>query len=175
MSSNAKRLISSLVLFLLLLGFDLGTKALAAAHLKGKAGISLIPGVFELCYLENTGSAFGMMRGMKFILIAFAFLIVAACAVIILSLEGKWRKYRHLCLVLVLLAAGAAGNLYDRTFHGYVIDFLYFSLINFPIFNVADIYVCVSCALLVVLLIFYYSDQDINEIFSDIKSFCRVH
>ena len=52
----------------------------------------------------------------------------------------------------------------DRLLHGYVVDFFYFSLIDFPIFNVADIYVTVSSALLIVLIFFYYTDEDFEQI-----------
>ena len=63
-------------------------------------------------------------------------------------------------LCLVFLSAGALGNMIDRILHRFVIDFIYFKIINFPIFNVADIYVTVSIAVLVVLILFYYKDQE---------------
>ena len=59
-----------------------------------------------------------------------------------------------------MIASGAVGNMIDRVSLGYVVDFFYFKLIDFPIFNVADIYVSVSCVLLAVLLVFFYKDQD---------------
>ena len=68
--------------------------------------------------------------------------------------------YFALEFLLVLIASGAVGNMIDRVSLGYVVDFFYFKLIDFPIFNVADIYVSVSCVLLAILLIFFYKDQD---------------
>ena len=61
---------------------------------------------------------------------------------------------------LAFLAAGAAGNLIDRISHGYVIDFIYFSLIHFPIFNLTDVYVSLSTVALVVLVIFFYKEEN---------------
>lgn len=67
-------------------------------------------------------------------------------------------------LLLSLIAAGAIGNMIDRIRLDYVVDFIYIVLINFPIFNVADIYVSVATAILVILLLFVYKEQDLNFI-----------
>ena len=72
------------------------------------------------------------------------------------------RKYRPLRIVGIMLSAGALGNMIDRIWHHYVIDFLYFSLIRFPVFNVADIYVCVSCGALLILVLFFYKEEDLQ-------------
>ncbi len=60
------------------------------------------------------------------------------------------------------LTAGAVGNLIDRIFRGYVIDFIYISLIHFPIFNVADICVSLSAGLLLILMLFVYRDDELE-------------
>ena len=65
-------------------------------------------------------------------------------------------------ITLVLLTAGAIGNMIDRVYHNFVVDFLYFKLINFPIFNVADCYVTIAMGLLIVLILFYYTDEELN-------------
>ena len=72
----------------------------------------------------------------------------------------KEAHYRPLAVLAVFIAAGAIGNMIDRLLNGYVIDFLYFSLIDFPIFNVADIYVTTAAIALIILVIFYYKDED---------------
>ena len=72
-------------------------------------------------------------------------------------------------VILIFLMAGAVGNLIDRASQQYVVDFLYFKLINFPIFNVADIYVTCSAIALMILGIFYYKDEDIEMIFPSKK------
>ena len=65
----------------------------------------------------------------------------------------------------LLIISGAIGNLIDRVAHQYVIDFIYVSLIDFPVFNTADCFVTVGCLLLVVLLLFVYKDDDLKAIF----------
>lgn len=72
--------------------------------------------------------------------------------------------YVPLITVTAVLAGGAAGNLIDRILRGYVVDFIYFSLIDFPVFNVADIYVCGGIAL-VLIVIFKYKDGDFSFLF----------
>lgn len=75
-------------------------------------------------------------------------------------------------LIFVFIMAGAIGNMIDRFTLKYVVDFLYFSLINFPIFNIADCYVTVSAILLFALAIFYYKEEDmafIDQLFSKKK------
>ena len=64
---------------------------------------------------------------------------------------------------LVVLLAGALGNFYDRLIQGYVIDFIYFSLIDFPVFNVADIYVTLSVIVLIVMVLFVYKGDELEE------------
>ena len=63
---------------------------------------------------------------------------------------------------MVLLVSGALGNVIDRVMHRYVVDFFYFEWIDFPIFNVADIYVVVSCILFLLLIFFYYKEEDFS-------------
>ena len=71
------------------------------------------------------------------------------------------KKFVPLRICITLITAGAAGNLIDRVVQGYVVDFLYFILIDFPIFNVADCYVTVATAVLLILLMKVYSDEDL--------------
>ena len=65
---------------------------------------------------------------------------------------------------VILVLSGGIGNMIDRIRYDYVVDFIYFVLINFPMFNVADIYVSVSTVVLVILLLFYYKENDLNFI-----------
>ena len=79
------------------------------------------------------------------------------------------KKFRFLDIVCVLLFAGAIGNLIDRIRLNYVVDFLYFVLIDFPIFNVADIYVTVAAFGMIFLGLFYYKNEDYELIFPSKK------
>ena len=148
----------------LLVCFDQLTKWFAAESLKNAEPVRLWHGVFELHYLENGGSAFGMLQGQRvfFLLIAAAMLLVVPylyCRI------PSSRRFFLLRVIAVLFLGGAAGNAIDRVLHGYVVDFFYFILIDFPIFNVADIYVTVSAALLIWSFLFYYKDEELEGVF----------
>ena len=152
--------------FILICAFvalDQYTKYLAVVHLKDKPAYIFINGVLELNYLENKGAAFGMLQNQKVFFIFVAVVILSViCYVLFKTPDHK--KYRILHLLLSLIAAGAIGNMIDRIRLNYVVDFIYFVLINFPIFNIADMYVTISTAVLVILLLFVYKESDLNFI-----------
>lgn len=166
-----KKHVLSACFVLLLVALDQGTKFLAGRFLKGTEGISLIPGVFRLYYLEggNSGAAFGILQGQFWFFAVLTVLILAAFLWILLHMPEE-RRFRPLRVILLVLSAGALGNFIDRVYtyitegYNYVIDFLYFELINFPIFNVADCYITFSTALFLILFLFYYKDEDLGRI-----------
>jgi signal peptidase II len=147
------------VLTALLVLLDQATKLAAVSALKDGGPYVLIPGVFQLQYLENRGAAFGLLQNARIFFLAVTLIALAAVIYVLVRLPLK-RKYIVLRFLMVLIAAGAVGNMIDRVFLGYVRDFLYFSLIDFPIFNVADIYVTCATILLILLLLFYYKEED---------------
>lgn len=144
---------------LILTFLDQLTKVLALADLKGQESVVLIKGVLELKYLENRGMAFGMFQGKipLFVILCLVFFLTAIYAFVRIP---KTRYYLPLMLIGYMLLAGAMGNFIDRVFRGFVVDFIYFSLIDFPIFNLADIYVVVSGILLVLFVCFKYKEED---------------
>lgn len=156
-------LLLDLVSIIILILIDQYTKYLAVIRLKDKAAFNIINGVLELNYLENKGAAFGMLQNQKVFFIFVAIVILSVIAYVLFKTPDK-RKYTVLHVLLSLIAAGAIGNMIDRIRYDYVVDFIYFVLINFPIFNVADIYVSVSTVVLVILLLFYYKEDDLNFI-----------
>ena len=158
-NSKAMSMVINCIWIILLIVLDQITKLFAIDHLKNIDSISLIRGVFELRYLENRGAAFGMMQNMKVIFVIIALLMLMFVIFALLKLPDN-KRYLPLRIIMILIGAGAVGNLIDRLFRGFVVDFFYFSLIAFPIFNVADIYVSVSCILLVILVLFVYKDGD---------------
>lgn len=145
--------------FMAALFFDQFTKYLAVFCLKDKPARPVIDGVFEFRYLENRGAAFGIMQNKQYIFVAGAVLICIVLLILYRRIPPA-KKYIPLRICAVLLAAGAAGNMIDRIRFDYVIDFLYFRLIDFPIFNVADCYVVISCIVFALLILFYYRDED---------------
>ncbi len=93
------------------------------------------------------------------------FFFLVAVIVFFIVLFGLYRmpftrRYLPLAVCMSLIVAGAAGNMIDRLTQQYVVDFLYFCLIDFPIFNVADCYVTVAAFCLIGLVMWYYNDED---------------
>lgn len=153
------QIVLAVVSVFLLVLLDQVTKMAAVSNLKGKQAVKLIPGVFELQYLENRGAAFGTLQNQRWFFIIIVVLVLAAVVWCFLRIPTG-RHYQPLRITGVLIAAGAVGNMIDRVVNGYVVDFFYFSLIDFPIFNVADIYVTVSMALLFILILTLYREED---------------
>lgn len=147
---------------------DQWTKSLAVSFLKDSDSLEIIPGVFQLTYLENRGAAFGMLQGKQIFFYIITAVILAAVIYAYLRIPAG-RKFFPLRACMVMIVAGAAGNLIDRVRLSYVVDFFYFKLIDFPVFNVADIFVTVSAFLLAVLLLLYYKEEDLEQIFHSRK------
>ncbi len=162
MKTRGFNLLSWAALSLALVLFDQYTKLLAVAHLKGKTPFVILDGVFELLYSENRGAAFGMLQGKQGFFFVIGAVVVAAAIYVMWRMPG-WSSLRYLGLRVctILITAGALGNMVDRTSQGYVVDFLYFKLIDFPIFNVADIYVTTATAALLLFLCFFYKEEDL--------------
>ena len=161
MNQKLRQFLVFLAGLFLSIGFDQWTKALAVSHLKEKAPFVLWDGVFELYYSENRGAAFGMLQGRQGFFFLIAVIVILGVFWILYRLPAE-RRYLPLTCCLFLLVSGAAGNMIDRLTGGYVVDFLYFKWIDFPIFNVADCYVVVATCLLILLFFFFYSDEELE-------------
>ena len=147
---------------------DQVTKHLAVAHLKLQREIVLIRGVFELRYLENRGAAFGLFQNRQMFFVCAAVVIFLLIGFFYGRIPGGL-KFLPMRICAVLICAGAVGNLIDRIRYQYVVDFFYFSLIDFPIFNVADCYAVIACILFAYLILFFYKEEEL-EWFAFFKS-----
>lgn len=154
-------LVLDLVIVAVLLAFDQFTKHLAIVNLKGNPAYVLIDGVLELQYLENRGSAFGMLQNQK-VFILFVGIVFMAVILFFLFKLPETKKYNKLHVLLSVIIAGGIGNMIDRFRFDYVVDFISFVLINYPIFNVADIYIVVATIILFILFVFVYKEQDLE-------------
>lgn len=155
-------LIGIIVSFFLVL-LDQFTKGLAVDYLKDTEGVDIIAGIFKLEYVENRGAAFGMMQGQQtFFVISTTIVLIGV--IYIYSRIPVDKKFHYLRACMIALSAGAVGNFIDRITMNYVVDFLYFELIDFPVFNVADIYVTVTMAIFLLLMLFYYKEEDLDRI-----------
>ncbi|MDR2531950.1 MAG: signal peptidase II [Oscillospiraceae bacterium] len=146
--------LTALLSIVALIGIDRLTKWLAAVNLnaEGKpSSVNLInvngTNVLNFTYVENTGAAFSILQGQRLFLILMTGLLVTGVLIFLLS---DRLKSKLLITALTLIVAGGAGNLIDRVFYGYVIDFIDFRIINFAIFNFADI--CVTTGTVIALI-----------------------
>ena len=174
MSKQKKILLTiDLIGIILLIAVDQLTKYLAVQQLKDKPAYIILDGILELNYLENKGAAFGMLQNQKVFFIFVAIVILSVIAYVLFKTPDH-KKYWALHILLSLIAAGAIGNMIDRIRLDYVVDFIYIVLNNFPIFNVADIYVTFATAILVLMLLFVYKEQDLNFISFKQKKYREV-
>lgn len=155
--------LAALIIALAGIFLDQITKYLAVVHLKEKEAYVLWDQVFQLEYLENRGAAFGMLQNQQ-IFFFFSVILISAVVVWFYLRVPMEKKFLPLRLCAVFIMAGAYGNFIDRLRLGYVIDFFYFKLIDFPVFNVADIYVTISTIVFCLLLFFYYKEEDLERI-----------
>lgn len=159
-----KKGLLGVVCAMVLIVIDQLTKMSAVAHLKDKEPFILLDGIFELRYLENHGAAFGMLQNQRGFFIVSTIVVLIVIVYFYLFRLPNERRFLWLNIISILFFSGAIGNFIDRVRYEYVIDFFYFILIDFPIFNVADIYVTVSAFLLIALGFFYYKEEDFERI-----------
>lgn len=137
------------------------TKWLAVVYLSESASKVFIPGIIELTYHENPGAAWGMLQDHRWV-----FMVTSTVAIIaILIYLAKNRKDMHplsLC-AFTMIAAGGVGNMIDRLFVGYVVDFINFLFMDFPVFNFADMCVTVGAAVMIVWLLFIDMPKAVRE------------
>lgn len=148
------------ILSIAVLALDILTKSWASKKIIINGSVPIIKNVFHLTYVENTGVAFGMLQDKRVIFITISLVILAVLGIYFYKTKNKnvWLK-----LGVALIYSGSIGNLIERIGKGYVVDFLDFCLINFPVFNIADIAVCIGAAMLVIHLLFFSEKTDDME------------
>lgn len=113
--------------------------------------INILPQVLSFSYTQNTGVAFGLISNNIIFVIIFNIVILG---IIIKFLKENNESIDYTVLVsLILILSGGIGNLIDRILRGYVVDFIKFDFINFPIFNVADISITLGIFILVIVIV----------------------
>ncbi|AKA70227.1 signal peptidase II [Clostridium scatologenes] len=142
-----------LLIIILGLILDRITKLWAIKELSNTSGIVVIKDFFVLFYLENRGAAFGILQDKVVFLSIVTFIVMAGIIYYIIKYRPASKLLR---ISLALIISGAIGNLIDRTYYKYVVDFLtlhYKDVYYFPTFNVADVLVVTGTFLLAIYLI----------------------
>lgn len=138
------------VIALVAVVIDQLTKYLVVKNMELGQSIPLIPDVFHLTSHRNMGAAFGILQNQRLLFIVITIAVIIG---IIVSLIRVGNRQPTLSLALSLVLGGAIGNFIDRVSTGKVVDFLDFTLINFPIFNVADAAITIGVGLLILDLV----------------------
>lgn len=147
----------SVVMIILIILFDQVTKYFAKSALYPDKAKDFIKGFVEFRYAENTGVAFSMFSGGRW----FFIILTAAVAMgILLYMFTKGQKKLWLFWSLGVIFSGAVGNLIDRVFLGYVIDFINPTFMNFAVFNIADCAVTLGTISLIAYLVFDISKKE---------------
>ncbi len=171
-SSISKRKIAgnyllAILSFVVLVTIDQVSKYYIISTMKLQDSIPVIKDVFEIHYIQNRGAAWGLFENQQ-----FAFILCTVLAfivgVVFYTRCVKANRFKVLQAMVVLILSGALGNCIDRVRFQYVIDFFYFKLINFPVFNIADCYVTIGFFVTMLLILFVYKEEDL-EILSQKK------
>lgn len=170
MKKKVLRSAMELLFICILILFDQCTKLWAVHKLKDQPAIPIIPNVLEFYYLPNgnTGAAFGILAGQKSLFLIISTVVILLMLYLLFQMPFE-KRYRWLNILIICIAAGGAGNMLDRIRLNYVIDFIYISLIDFPIFNVADCYVSIATVLLALLMLFHYKEADLVLLEKEMK------
>lgn len=148
-----------LILSAVLAGADQLIKYLVSVYLKPVSCVDVIPGLFKLDYVENRGAAFGMLADARWIFIVFTVVVTGVFIAVVIRNKIKSRLFY--CSA-VLIIGGGIGNLIDRIFLGYVIDYLSVSFFP-PVCNLADYCITVGAVLLIIYIAFFYDSKKTAE------------
>lgn len=142
---------------LLIAVLDQVIKYFVSVGIKPVGSVPVIDNILNFTYVENRGVAFGMFSGMRWVFIALTALLI--CAIIIYMFKRKPQsKLFYVCVALII--GGGIGNLIDRIFYGYVIDYISLSFFS-PVCNFADYCITVGTVLLVIYVLFF--SKEFNE------------
>ena len=128
------------------LALDIITKLIVSSGMELGSSIAILPGIFELTYIHNTGAAWGVLAGKQVLLQVLTAILMIAVIVYAVVKRNVLSKPEMISLALII--GGGLGNFLSRLVKGYVVDFLNIQII--PVFNVADIGITIGCILLII-------------------------
>jgi len=159
--NSVKMILIDSIILVIAIAADQISKYFITMNLKGNPPIELIKNILQFYYHENRGAAFGILQGQTIFFVFIAIVVFGVMSFIIYKIPSQ-RKYIKLNIALVLILAGAIGNTLDRVIKGFVTDFIYFKIIEFPIFNVADIYITIATFAIIIMILFLYKEDDLQ-------------
>ena len=136
-----------------IVALDQFTKYLVVANIGLHQSVPAIPGLFNFTYIQNTGAAWSSFEGQLWLFIGVFVLFTAAVVYEFATGKMGFSTFERWCIAAIY--AGGLGNMIDRVRIGYVVDMINLEFMNFPVFNVADCFICCGCAALMVSLVFF--------------------
>ena len=132
------------------IGLDQLTKWLTVVNLAEYESFPLWQDVLHFTYVKNTGMAFGMLKDHRWVFMVFSTIAIVALIIYLFRFrpESRWMQ-----VSMAMIIGGGIGNMIDRVFLGYVVDFIDVTLINFAVFNIADSFVCVGAGIMILCLV----------------------
>ena len=132
------------------IGLDQLTKWLTVVNLEEYESFPLWQDVLHFTYVKNTGMAFGMLKDHRWVFMVFSTIAIVALIVYLFRFrpESRWMQ-----VSMAMIIGGGIGNMIDRVFWGYVVDFIDVTLINFAVFNIADSFVCIGAGIMILCLV----------------------
>lgn len=143
----------------ILAAIDQISKVYVLANLKPVGSVQFLPGILDFTFVENRGAAFGILSGGRWIFVLITLVVTIGALWYVKNKMPETKQYFPVKISLALILAGAWGNVIDRLFRGYVVDFFELKFISWPVFNMADIYVVTGTVLLAVMYIFVIKDN----------------
>ena len=144
-----------ILLVIAIVSFDQLSKYAIRSLFSVNESVNVIGDFFELRYIQNDGAAFSSFAGKQAFLIAVSIIAIIGAAFFLRKMKSEGAMFK---IALLCIIAGGIGNLIDRFILGYVTDMLSFSIFP-PVFNIADIAVCLGCGILIIYVLFFMKDD----------------
>jgi len=154
------------ILGILIILADQATKYLSVVYLMNKKPIVLINDLLELHFVKNYGAAFGILQNQRLFFIAVTTLVLVVMSIYMIKNQKKLTLVANFAMGFLL--GGALGNLIDRVRLGYVVDFIKVDLgrlYDFPVFNIADVFIVFGTGLLIFVILFDKYEKSTGDIY----------
>ena len=144
----------------ILVFIDQWTKNIAKIRLENNKPFVLINDILEFVYVENEGAAFGILQKKQTLFFGLTIFVLVAILYFVYKLNFTKHNIFYF-IFYILIFSGAVGNFIDRVKNKYVVDFIYFKPINFPVFNFADICITVGCVVMIISMLTIYKNDNL--------------
>lgn len=145
-----------------LVALDQVTKLAAVHYLYPSNTVSIWDGVLEFTYCENRGIAWGLLQNQRWLVLVATGIMLLFVLVVLMT--GRFKNSKLISIGGTMILAGGVGNLIDRVFNGFVIDFIhYYKWFDFPVFNIADCCVTIGAVLVLIYVFFFGSKEKPKE------------